>query len=196
MTEINNEVLAVLVIAAMAISLAGTFTTLTLVTEPEMITGFAAHTGLTNVSIPRYGDITLNVALVNFNDIATGQSNSTSDYDPHPFVLENNGSTFVNVTVGADALWVYGGFPATTYQVNASDDNETGTLSGTDGYAASFFNMPASGGNLIQCMNYSDTTDAMNVHISITVPGGETSGYKESTVTFTGSDALQGNCGE
>ncbi|MBN2330690.1 MAG: hypothetical protein JXC85_02645 [Candidatus Aenigmarchaeota archaeon] len=195
---VGNRTLTVLVLVSMSVSLAGTLASFTLIREPIPATGFAAHTGLTNVSIPRYGDITLNVALVNFHEIAVGERNTTSDYDPHPFVIENNGSTFVNVSVEAEDLWVYSGNPGVDYQINASDDNETGTLSPIDGWAAQMMNMPATGAaqDLIRCMNYSDTTDAMNVHINISVPGGETAGYKESTVTFTGSDALQGNCGE
>jgi hypothetical protein len=198
MTGISNEVLAVLVIAAMAISLAGTFTTLTLVTEPEMITGFAAQQGLTNVSIGRYGDVVLNVSLVNFGTIQAGQTNTTTDFVPHPFVLENNGTVFVNVTVAATSLWddQEPDLGTSNYRVNATQ-NESGTLSATDGYAAPFTNMDDSPAiDLIDCMNYSDNTDLMTVHIEITVPSGEQSGYKESTVTFTATDSGQNNCGE
>jgi len=50
--------------------------------------------------------------------------------------------------------------------------------------------------DLIQCMNYSTNTDLMTAHIEITVPSGEQSGYKESTVTFTATDSGQSNCGD
>jgi hypothetical protein len=201
MTGISNEVLAILVIAAMAISLAGTFTTLSLITEPEGITGFI--TGITNVSLPREADITLNVQLVEFGEMNLGAQNDTGDYSPHPFVVENNGSVFVNVTVYATDLWASAISPTANYSVNASDDNETTSLSTViDGFVSTYIDMPnATGGGayaqtIIACMNYTDSRDAINVHINITVPPGESTGTKTSTVTFTGNDAVAGNCGE
>ncbi len=195
MAEISNDVLAVLVIAAMAISLAGTFTTLSLITEPEGMTGFI--TGITNVSLPREAGIDLKVQLVNFGEMQLGAQNTTNNYDPHPFVVENNGSVFVNVSVSATALWGSVNMGNVTYYaVNASDNNETSSLSVVaDGWVSDFIGMNTSSNVIIRCMNYSNSNDAINVHINITVPSGESTGYKESTVTFTGADALAGNCG-
>ncbi len=200
MAEIGNQSLAFLVLVAMAVSLAGTFATFSLITQPERAppsTGFI--TGITNVSIPREADITLKVQLVNFGEMSLGDKNSTSNYDPHPFIIENNGSVFVNVSVNATDLWTSTPNPTGNYLVNASDENKTGSIGGPDGWATDFIDMPPNApayDNLITCLNYSNSNDAMAVHINITVPGGEPTGYKESLVTFTGEDALAGNCGE
>jgi hypothetical protein len=198
MTEISNEVLAVLVIAAMAISLAGTLSTLSYLGAETPITGL--YSGITNVTVERLTAIEVLVALVDFHEMVQEATNDTSDYSPHPFVLKNNGTTFVNITVWSEDLWAAKPNPDKYYMVNASDDNATNTALSTlqSGWVTPWINMDDDDPitpNLATCVNNSPNANTINVHINITVPTQASSGTHTATVTFLGEDPLQGTCG-
>ena len=200
MTDISNEVLAVLVIAAMAISLAGTLSTLNYLGAETPITGF--YSGITNVTVSRLAALDVVVALVDFHDMVQDATNSTSNYSPHPFVLKNNGTTFLNITIYSDNLWPASKpFANRYYRFNASDDNATNTALSTvqSGYVAPWTNMSITSGTavtLATCVNNSPDADTLNVHINITVPTAASAGTHTVTVTFTAVDPLVGTCGE
>jgi len=201
MAEISNEVLAVLVIVAMAISLAGTFTTLSLIRQPMPITGFQVFDyGITNVSIGREANIELLVQVVDFHDMELYASNETSNYDPHPFVINNNGTVFLNVSVKSEHLWpVSEPNPSGYYRVNATDNNETPSISAIqNGWVGPdpIEMMPNTTAlTIVTCLNNTDLTDTVNIQINITVPGDAVSGVHTAWVTFTGADAGPGVCG-
>ncbi len=199
MADISNEVLAILVIAAMAISLAGTMSTLSYLGAETPITGF--YSGITNVTVVRLAAIDILVALVDFHNMVQDASNETSNYSPHPFVIQNNGTTFVNISIYSEDLWPSAKpNPTMWYRYNASDDNATNTAQSTIqlGWVSPWTDMPASAPsnpNLATCINNSPNANTINVHINVTVPTLASAGTHTATVTFTGADPGQDVCG-
>ena len=211
MREVSNQILSVLVLVAMCVSLAGTFATFGIVRVGEVpeapVTGL--YSGITNVTVIRMGAIDVIVALVDFGNMMQGANNDTTDYDPHPFVINNNGTVFVNITICSEDLWPSAApNPDKYYQFNASDDNSTDTALSTlqYGWVAPWTDMDTDGGpppgcplgvrnNLATCINNSPDAATINVHINRTVPTQAAAGSHTVTVTFMGADAGIGVCG-
>ena len=184
--EISNNLLAVLVIVAMAISVVGTTTMLSLVPiRPLAATGYqAADVGTAQASVTAECNIELLVDTVNFGDMATSENKYTWDNSPPPFVLKNNGSVEVDVSVGVTGtnLW------HTTY----NDGNFT--YNGTDNGTSSYISIQTSLVNMINTTNgatflvdnLSSATelDTINVELSVTVPQDELHGAKSASVKF------------
>ena len=199
MADISNEVLAILVIAAMAISLAGTMSTLSYLGAESPITGF--YSGITNVTVTRLAAIDILVALVDFGNMAQSATDSTEDYVPHPFVINNNGTVFVNISMWSELLWPSAmAYNNTFYVFNASVNSTDNSLSTVQSgwLQDTFANVSdADQGvdNVGTCINSSKDADAINVHINVTVPLGADAGSHTVTVTFTGTDSGIGTCG-
>ena len=107
--EISNSLVAVLVVAAIVISVAGTMTTLNIINQftlvPGDITGHIA--GTVNVTVNESVIINWVVQQINFT-LNTPESglefwNDTSDDQPPPFKIRNDGS--VNVNVNSTICW-------------------------------------------------------------------------------------------
>jgi hypothetical protein len=133
--------------------------------------------------------ITLINNSVDFGDISLSGTNDTVDNSPLPFLIQNDGNAFVNITIQGTNLWSGTANPTSSYQyaiANYSYENASYSelLS-----IISFTNMPASGSPTlaIALLNYTNTTDTAEIDINVSVPADEISGVKSSTVTFTSS---------
>lgn len=203
--EVSNNLLAALVVVAMAVSLAGTMSMLSIIPgQPSPITGMQTtpyQSGMANASLSSEVHIQLLVTLVNFGDIVKGASNDTADFDPHPFVLRNNGSLVVNVSIGESTgatLWDQDDTCETCFQYNSSANGTAGAFSymawssfegsAESADAASLETNPA---NLVYNLTNLATGNArdVNVHLNITPPSSELGGYKEGTIYFKAAQA-------
>jgi len=215
--DISNNLLAALVIVAMAISVAGTMSIVSLAPQPYSMTGLAAVTqesGSTNVSVSAEVIIVMDVDIVNFGTIGARESNVTKGLvtaaSPstanHPLVVKNIGSIPCNISMGmnSDLLWdVLTGVGTGTsiyFQYNTTK-NLSGTtyiwaccpsdptdglrnvLNFTTGYSNTDFNSTQV--NLVY--NLSSTNplqNFLNIELNITVPAGEPTGPKGTTLLF------------
>src|SRR3989344_1133259 len=91
------------------------------------ITGFA--TGTTQANVPSAVAISVPNATVNFGSMSIGTTNNTNNFVVQPFLLQNDGSIGVNVTMYATDLWLGTGAqnPSYFYQFNVTI-NETGVV--------------------------------------------------------------------
>ena len=187
-------------IFAVAAFVTGAITNIGLNGIPLSFTGMQAGqiAGRANVTVTRTVGLYLNCSFLDFGEVAESASEDTYDHVPHPFVLENNGTAFVNVTVEATNLWEQAGNPTSNYGINVTDDNETNAISASGGWVADWIPMPATGAaaDLMYCLNGSDNTDMVNVHINVTVPTSESGKEKTSIVTFIATDAGTNQCGD
>ncbi len=161
---------------------------------PSAITG--AATGVAEVEVLEVVTISLPVDVVNFGQIAVGGVNDTTDNNPYPFVIQNDGTVVADVTIAREA-------------------SSTPLFSGTDGgdNSSSFQFMAgveeAPGGNPCYNVNTSVTTwtnvpgttpiyfvkeltfqtacDTVQVELRIQVPLDEPAGAKSETLVFIGS---------
>ena len=149
-----------------------------------------AAAGTTTANVTTSVTITLPTSTVAFGNIPTGGTNGTAADDPAPFTVQNDGSTKVNVTVGASDLWTGtgGGNPSTNYQFATNTSGE-GTCYDAGNSTTTLTNMPATGSPTLAIgyLNYTDSCDLAEVEIKITAPADEPAGSKSSTVTFTAS---------
>src|SRR3990172_2843628 len=200
----TNNLLALLLVIAVVLSFGnlavnfGIFAKQPVKTFPT--TGFAF--GTTQANVPADVVISLPNATVNFGSMSIGTTNNTNNFVVQPFLLQNDGSIGVNVTMYATDLWLGTGAqnPSYFYQFNVTI-NETGVVANplTDlantTASTAFINVTNSksvtgvlpSSKVLTRMNYTNTKDAVNVQKNITAPADEPQGSKSSTVTFTAS---------
>ncbi|MEM5808210.1 MAG: hypothetical protein QW818_03705 [Candidatus Aenigmatarchaeota archaeon] len=196
---VSNNVLAGLLIIAIVVSVGGIMYQLSLPRIPITITGQA--TGTAQVQIASLATISLPTDTVNFGSVQNNEVKNTTSLDPYPFVVRNEGTVDINITINASQLWYGTGATGTStyYRFNATV-NETGSVYNTTQNVdlRSITNMPIGATQewVANCTKFTNANDEIRVHIFITVPDDEPAGPKSSTVTMTASQAIPGstNC--
>ncbi|VVB68471.1 Uncharacterised protein [Candidatus Norongarragalina meridionalis] len=206
MKEISNNTLGILVLFAITVSLAGVWM---LLGQPSIpITGFAANpSGNASVEVTSTSSMSFVAgyagAVYNLERPATGNTtNETCDDNPRPFVLINDGTDPLNITIDARSFNFTGSSQAAfCVQYNTScacggirapAENSSmkrvynstyawTTLATAYGYTHS------AAGPEIYYLNYTDTTDTAMIDVNMTISWDESTGTKQSTFTFTGT---------
>ena len=199
--DISNNVLAVLVVAAMAISIASTMSVLSnfqgrlpfegLISQPT-------QSGEANVTLPAEVAIELVNSSVDFGDLSVGESNATSGLNaggPLPLALRNIGSVDVNVSMSmlsSDYLWEMQTGTSEYFKFNATSNGSTYALwyGGSDD-PDGLTQVPAAPGwpstdpaNVVYNLSQENGYNVLNVNINITAPSGEPAGAKGATLRF------------
>ncbi len=199
--ELSNNALIALVVVAMAFSLAGTMTMISIIPGgPSTLTGMdtLTQTGVANVTLATETAIILDVSVVDFGDIAgaVGTQNDTTNYSPHPFVIQNNGTVTINISIAEQngsggELWDEDNNCEYCFQFNS-----THNVSASD--AVAFYNWKnfdttnwaennsagdvyADDANLVYNLSVSAYA---NVNLNISVPSSEGAGQKTATIFF------------
>ena len=146
-------------------------------------------------------------ASVDFDSIPYLGTNDTEDDRPFPFLLENNGNSFVNVSMGAyEDLWVTQAGPSAYFQAKVANYSKevqgTGAFVwGTGQTEVTYFNVPLAQMTVDEILflvgfNYTDASDTAEVDINVTVPPNEGPGKRSANVSFTASlaECAGGNC--
>jgi len=217
--KIQNSFVAVLVLAAIVVSAIGTMTTMNVLDRivstyyvvpgagEQATTGYIS--GTVNVTVNESATLSFVVSEINMT-LNTRESglqpveNNTADDDPTPFIIRNDGSTNVNVTIYTNGLWTQATSP-TEYFTFKCRHNESYCDNSTYADKNStvdwdFINLSGSPDFLAFNFSYLDGTapngDEIKVDINVTVPPNEGSGEKISTITITASTACPGdaNC--
>ena len=194
----KNNLLTLLVLVAIALSIGNIFINFDFF-KPFKVSTTGLATGTATANVAQTVSISLPIDTVAFNSISVNQTNDTIDYSPSPFILQNDGTTTVNVTIGATDLWTGTGAqnPSQYYQFNTTRNetlavpSEAYDFNCTAGVNGPFCNMATAGSptKVVSRLNFTSSSDAVLVQINITVPTDESAGAKSSTVTFTGSAA-------
>ncbi len=132
---------------------------------------------------------------VTFGQLSAGQSNWTENSVagmPRPFIIRNDGNVHLNITVGASDLFITDVNPTANFRFNVTE-NEIGATLRLDDLVSVWTNMfvASQAGWLANNTNFTDWADELQVHINITVPAAEPGGYRNTTVTFTASQAYR-----
>jgi len=204
--EISNKTLAVLLVVTIAISLTGTILSLNTLQESKL-TGYATYndTGKAQVII---SSSTVLRFIVNTIDFGTGSVNSTGYTNctlyvngssgtsinrtagcinfnttaGGPLVLENDGTTYINVTINAStnaAEFINGTSPQFQYQIQ---ENETGSC--LSGAAATTWTDVVKGTVTQICgnMSYIDANDTLRMGILVTIPADAPPGTRPNAI--------------
>ncbi len=205
--EVTNNLLAFLVIIAMVITITGTLSMLSLMPGVELpITGMAQGTavGTANVTLAAEANIQLLVSIVDFGSITAvaGTEETTMYYSPHPFVLRNNGTVAINVSIaegnqtGDGLLWdrddngTYFEYNCTRNATTTTAVAYTDWTAFNDAHEAGSFSTeplnldPTPAANLVYNLSHEVNKNDVNVNINVTVPASEGSGQKKATVLF------------
>jgi hypothetical protein len=205
-SEISRTHAALLLIAVAVIAIVGTAVVLRV--GGPAVTGLASI-GYANVTVANITDIKLNVSSVDFGNTYTTEMNNTTDEKPPAFVVENNGSTFVDVTIVMNHSLFDNETPSTdpcsgsitnnscSFQYAADNCSATGgcpdgATTGCFDWANSknsYTNFTLEAIEVIDSLNFSSSCDEAEVDILIWVPSDEGTGLKSSQVTFTASQA-------
>ena len=186
-----------MVVIAMAVSIAGTMTLLSVIPgKPFSITGFAQseQNATTTATVASEANINLvSTSTIAFGSKSIGDTDNTVDMVPHPFTIENNGSVAVNISIGifGSNLWgsVYndGNF---TFNVSKNETTKTNTFIWGQPTWANILNSTAGLDTSIMVFNLSPDNadgDRINVHLKIIVPPNERAGSKTALIKFNAS---------
>jgi len=124
--------------------------------------------------------------IVGFGDIATDTWNDTSDNNPAPFKVRNDGNLNLNISINASNLWTTAANPTANYTAACGNTTE---WSCTEGSQMTYANVPSTAGVFIYNLSWLSAEDEAELDINITSPTDEPAGAKSSTITLTGSAA-------
>ena len=201
--DISNNVLAVLVVAAMAISIASTMSVLSNFQGRLPFEGLFTQTqqsGEANVTLAAEVAIELVNSSVDFGDLSVEESNATSGLNaggPSPLALRNIGSVDVNVSMAvwaSDDLWQEANSPSEYFKFNATSNGSTYALwyGGSDDPDGLTEVPNVTGGNwpdtnpanVAYNLSEKDDEDTLLIELNITAPSGEPAGAKGATLRF------------
>ncbi len=158
-------------------------------TLTNQITGLP--TGVAQVNVLQVVQITLLTNNINFGNITAGSSDNTTDNDPLPFLIRNDGSVEVNVTIARETNstplfnGTGGGDNSSSFQFVAGIAGE-GVPGNPACSVTSWTYVPGTTPIVAVCeFNYVDTNDEVEIELLINPPGDETAGLKSETLVFT-----------
>jgi len=135
--------------------------------------------------------INLTVDEIDFGMMEYDGSNETTDNNPGPFVLENDGNCFVNVSVNATDLWDTQPNPSDYFNFKIGSTNEVGAFDFLQSLT-SWTQVPNIFTSLVSIVNFNweNVNDSARIDLNITAPGvTETPEPKTSTITFVATRA-------
>lgn len=206
--EISNKTLALLLVAAVVVSLGGTILSLNRLSRLSVpSTGFVTSSGTTSVDVTTQSSIRFAISSVDFG---TGSVNTTGGFQNctltinssstivkngctgfnstnigDTFILENDGNTNLNVTLNstkAASAFIGGTAPLYKYAVSNNETSScTGTITG-----AGWTDVATTDPNICTNLTYNDNADTLRIGINITIPY-DAVGTKTATFTATGT---------
>ena len=169
--------------------LASVFTTMLVLNQTPYPSVSGLATGIAKVNVTGIVAISLPVNSANFGDISPGSSDNTTDDSPPPFIVQNDGTVKVDVTIARDnestPLFngTGGGDNSTSFQFKV-DDNETDSIN-KEKSIINWTNVPGTTPlTFIGELKYQDNHDSARVDLLINVPADEPPGLKNETLIF------------
>ncbi len=148
--------------------------------------GYGEFSDVWNFTLVTSPTITLVTDVVNFTNMEVGESNDTSDNNPIPFKIQNDGNIAANVSVNATALWTSSYAPLNTsyYQFKANYSDEANSFDYANS-ATTWQNMSDVNKDVVAILNHTDANDVVNIDIGVLVALDEPPNWKTSNVLFT-----------
>ncbi len=203
MADISNKTLALVLVAALAVSLVGTLLSMN---RLNTLTGFATSTGTSNLTLVSTSAISFAINNVDWGTGSVNASDVTHNYTctldtlgtktgcvnfttvTQGLVLENTGDTNLNVTLKSDKTPTQFIGTGATFQWKIAE-NETGSCNGTLGQTT-FTTVSTTDTNICTVLLPQIATNSLKIDLNVTIPlavmsGG--AGAKLATLTATGN---------
>ncbi|MAF89465.1 MAG: hypothetical protein CL963_03105 [Euryarchaeota archaeon] len=198
--QIESGTAAFVLTLVAIVSVLGTTAILTSGGPVPFITGFATSganntTATASVNVSEYVIMSLNSSVLKFGEdapLTPGASDDTTDGNPDPLILTNDGNVEMNVSVQKnDDLFttdVAGSLQIKALNDTAGDNAGCGTGGGTGRMVDSFadINDSPNPDQIIKNLGYVAANDTCAIHLKVTVPSDEPAGNYTSVLTFTG----------
>ena len=148
---------------------------------------YSGYSTTRNFTVNTLVILTLVNGTVNFGTKNLGDRDNTTDNSPEPFLLQNDGNSFIDVNISSlDLLWDTKTTASDFFQYKADNyTGEEGSFNST-GSIVDWANVSTSAETFIDHFNHSDALDSAEADINIEVPLDEPPGNKSSTIVFTG----------
>ena len=184
-TQISNNFLVLLIVAAILFSVIGTWISLTRLSP---LTGFLGATqAVVNVTVNSTVTFTISPNSTNFSRLNPNDKDDTTDGSPAPMNITNNGNSIINISVSAgDALYDSAALGTFYFQIccaNSTFDGNVSLKSNTT--CPSYVNVVSSSFVICPYLDFDNSNDTNVININTSVPSAEPAGLKESILTFT-----------
>jgi hypothetical protein len=190
-----------IVLSVLFVLISVSATVLFLSKEQSIVDITGAVSGIAEVEVVCIVAISLPESTVNFGAVPQGYVDNTTDNDPIPMIVQNDGSIAVDVSIARDSSstplfsGTGGGDNTSSFQFRIDYANESDTFN----YSAStttWTNVPGIDGlTAITGLKYSDLNDSAEIELQIRVPTDEPLGKKNETLNFIGVATQGANCG-
>jgi hypothetical protein len=211
--EISNKTLAWLVIAAIVVSVFGTTLSLQRLNKTSLASGYASSNATGTASVDVSQSVVLRYA-VNAVNFGSGAINSSGGFNNcilsindtvnigkvgcegfnttnsgGPFIIENAGTSFLNVTLNfsKNATAFIGGNATLTWFKYAVSNNESSSC--ISGLASTAWTEVVENSSVPICTNMSwlDPTDSLRIGINISIPNNAVAGAKSVSIIAQGT---------
>src|SRR3989344_3336794 len=139
-----------------------------------------------NLTVDSYLAVSAIQNTINFGTLAGGETANTSTNSPFPFLIENAGNVFVNITVTGTPIFQRAAFPSDYFKFKINQ-NETGAY--VNQSSTFDWTTVTNVSTRIDVFNFDwhDENDTFENDLWVTIPGNEPGGTRNSTLTFTAS---------
>jgi len=126
---------------------------------------------------------------INFGTMAQFEVNDTTNNQPAPFKLENDGNTEANVSVNSSSLWVSASAQLNTsyYQFKA-DNSEANSFNWLNSQTT-WANMSDISKSIINTLNHTDSNDLAEIDIRVEVASDEPPLSKSASLIFEAGES-------
>jgi len=124
---------------------------------------------------------------ISFGSLGMDEINETTDDNPTPFLLQNDGNCYINITANATNLWTSVSTPSNYLRYKMDNKSGEEDAFDWDQSQTDWANLPSSPTIMGVSVNWSDSMDSFEIDLNVTVPPQEVAGNKESTVYFIAS---------
>jgi len=130
--------------------------------------------------------LTLVNDTTNFGSMILNENNETTDNNPNPLLLQNDGNCFVDVNLSSsDLLWNSISGPSNYYLYKMDRYAGWNSFNFTESQTT-WAQVPDSNITSISALNYTSGNNRTEIDMNVTVPGDELAGSKSSLLSFTG----------
>ncbi|MEM4259938.1 MAG: VCBS repeat-containing protein, partial [Candidatus Woesearchaeota archaeon] len=147
---------------------------------------YGEYSNISNFTLVKSTDIILINSTINFGILDNSVIDDTTDNNPYPFILRNNGNSEANITINAtQELFITQPLNTSYFQflVNYSEPNSFDYANSQ----TTWFNIPNFVYKIIALFNHTDSNDEARIDILINVPSNEPPGDKNTTIIFEAS---------